>query len=172
MKYDQAHKLALAIQEQLAPFCEPIEIAGSIRRARPEVNDLDLVLLPKPGQRETIKARCRQKCRVVTEGEQNCIYELPLAEGRVWQLDLFFARPVIQDLLGSEPGNFGSLLLCRTGSKEHNIYLIEHAKRLGLIWQPYRGVIGTGGRVLASESEAEIFTALDLAFIPPEKRER
>jgi DNA polymerase (family 10) len=172
MKLVRAIVIALKIQEQLAPLCERIEIAGSIRRARPEVGDIDLVLLPKPGQLSAIKARCTQRCTMVRDGEQNCIYRLTLSGGVEIQLDIFIARPAVSDLLNTAPGNFGTLLLCRTGSKEHNIYLVEHAKRLGRRWNPYRGVIDEQQTVLASETEQDIFTALKLPWIKPEDRER
>lgn len=172
MKLARALVIALKISEQLAPFCERIEIAGSIRRARPQVNDVDLVILPKPGKLGMIKGRCMQNCAVVTDGEQNCIYRLRLPDQTELQLDLFFARPARRDLLAYEPGNFGSLLVCRTGSKEHNIFLVEHAKRMGLIWRPYAGVFNAAGECLAAESEEEIFQALDLPWIKPEDRER
>lgn len=172
MNLSRALVIAGKIQEQLAPLCERIEIAGSIRRARPEVNDIDLVILPRAGQLTAIKARCEQKCQGVRDGEQNCIYRLPLPDRTEIQLDLFFARPATSDLLNTAPGNFGTLLLCRTGSKEHNIYLVEHAKRRGRRWNPYRGVMDGAGQVLASETELDIFTALDLPWIKPEARER
>ena len=172
MNLPRAIAIGLKIQEQLAPMCEQIEIAGSIRRARAAVNDLDLVILPKSGQRDVIKARFASRCAPVTEGEQNCIYRLQLADRTQFQVDVFFARPAADDLLQTVPGNFGSLLLCRTGSKEHNIFLVDHAKRMGLRWNPYHGVCAVDGRVLASETEVDIFQALDLEFIPPERRER
>lgn len=172
MKLARAIVIGLKIQEQLAPLCERIEIAGSIRRVRPEVGDLDLVILPKAGQLAAIKARCQQKCEAIRDGEQNCIYRVGLSDQTLFQIDIFFARPAISDLLQTVPGNFGTLLLCRTGSKDHNIYLVEHAKRLGLRWNPYRGVIDAQGKVLASESEEKIFKALDLPWIKPEDRER
>lgn len=172
MKLQRALAIGLKISEILAPLCERIEIAGSIRRVRPEVGDLDLVILPKPGQLAAIKARCQEKCAPIRDGEQNCIYRLELSDGTPLQVDIFFARPAISDLLQTVPGNFGTLLLCRTGSKEHNIYLVEHAKRLGLRWNPYRGVINEQQQVIASETEADVFQALQLPFIKPEERER
>lgn len=172
MKLARAIVIALKIQEQLAPLCERIEIAGSIRRARLEVGDIDLVILPQPGQLNAIKARCAQRCEVIRDGEQNCIYRLKLSDDASVQLDIFFARPAISDLLNTAPGNFGTLLLCRTGSTEHNIFLVEHAKRQDLRWNPYRGVIDGQGNVLASETEEQIFTALNLPWIKPEDRER
>ena len=173
MKLRDAITLAEKIKAQLEPFSERIEIAGSIRRGRPEVGDVDLVILPKPGQVAAIKERCRQKCAPVTDGPQNCIFRLPMVGPFAGvQLDIFFARPATSDLLQTLPGNFGTLLICRTGSKEHNIFLVEHAKRIGLTWNPYRGVIDPEGFVLASETEEDVFAALDLAFVPPASRER
>ena len=172
MNLKRAMAIGESVMNALAPHCERIEIAGSIRRQRPEVGDLDLVILPNPGKLDIIKARCAQRCARVTDGGQNCIYRMQLPDLTQFQIDLFFARPASRDLLQSMPGTFGTLLLCRTGSKEHNIWLVEHAKRLGLTWNPYRGVIDAEGYVLASESEEEIFKALDLEFVPPEKRER
>lgn len=171
MKLARALVIALKIQEQLAPLCERIEIAGSIRRVRPEVGDIDLVILPREGQHDAIKARCAQRCRVITAGEQNCIYNLTLPDRAEVQLDIFFARPALRDLLNTAPGNFGTLLLCRTGSKEFNIWLVNWAKQQNLRWNPYRGVIDAA-QVIASETEADIFKALNLAWIKPEDRER
>lgn len=172
MNYSQALRYAGAIAAELLPWCDEIAIAGSIRRERPVVNDIDLVILPKPGKLDLIKGRCLLRGHVVTDGEQNSIYRYRLSDGTELQLDLFFARLPQRDLLAYEPTNFGSLLLCRTGSKEHNIFLVEHAKRMGLVWRPYAGVFDAEGKCLAAETEAEIFRALDLEFIAPPMRER
>ena len=186
MKLREAYLLADRIKGELAPMCERIEIAGSIRRARPEVNDIDLVLLPKPGMHAAIRERCLRRCDLVTDGAQNLIVRLPTNGGPAsgFQVDLFFARGREQDLLGSTPGNWGSILLCRTGSKEHNIWLCQRAESMGLKWQTYKGLMGpvkledgTNGThgsnevVIASETEEEIFTALGLQMIPPVMRE-
>lgn len=61
MKLERATIIADKVVTALRPLCERIEIAGSVRRARPEVNDVDLVLLPRPGQTAAIKARCRER---------------------------------------------------------------------------------------------------------------
>jgi DNA polymerase (family 10) len=176
MNLATALPLAERIEKELLPMCERTAIAGSIRRRRENVNDIDLVILPKPGQLDAIKARCEQRCLVVIDGPQNYIVRLPHGERRSeldgFQVDIFFARPAVKDLLQTVPGNFGTLLLCRTGSKDHNIFLIEHAKRMGLSWNPYKGVLDPEGYVLASESEEEIFKALALEFVPPGRRER
>lgn len=88
------------------------------------------------------------------------------------QLDVFYARPAETDLLSRKPGNFGSMMVCRTGSKGHNIYLVQHAKRIGLKWSPYDGVFNEAGQCLGNESEEDVFAALGLEWIAPERRER
>lgn len=170
LRLPRAIGIALSLRERMAPLCERIEIAGSIRRARPVVNDLDLVVLAK--DKLDFQARCASRWATVTSGPQNCIYQSTLSDDTPLQIDIFFAKPAFRDLLNAYPSNFGSLLLCRTGSKEHNIWLIEHAKRQGLKWNPYAGVFNGEGKLVASETEEEIFKALGLAFIPPDKRER
>src|SRR5205823_12049549 len=53
----QAEKHAAKILAELAPFCERIEIAGSIRRRRPTVNDIDFVALPHAGKVNALRER-------------------------------------------------------------------------------------------------------------------
>lgn len=173
MNLRRAYLLADRIKTELALFCDRIEIAGSIRRAREHVNDIDLVILPKAGQIQAIKDRCLRKSTLVRDGDQNFIVRLP----NDVQLDLFFARPEVRELLWTLPCNWGSILLCRTGSKEHNIMLCDRAKDMGLKWDPYRGLLGPSqvdgplDKVIAAETEESIFEALGMTFIPPVMRE-
>jgi DNA polymerase (family 10) len=175
MECQAAYTLAARIVTTLQPMCERIEIAGSIRRGRPVVGDIDLVILPKPGQATAIRDRIRQRCQVITDGPQTFVAELPLRPGTSHptphiQIDVWFARPEILDLLSPTPTNWGTLLLCRTGSQGHNIRLCARATQRGLHWNPHLGVT-RDGRVIASATEREVFAALDLPEIPPGFRE-
>lgn len=182
--------LAERIQRELAEYCLKCEIAGSIRRARPEVNDIDLVILPKPGATQLIKARCKLRCRVITDGDQNFIVALNLFDDSAqmrkidFQLDIFFAHNGVDDLLAPQPTNYGSILLSRTGSKDHNKKLCTIAKQRDMAWKPYIGLFAggewvfrgqeseyEGGTLIASETEEKIFEALGLKWIPPVLRE-
>lgn len=173
----EAYELAQIIVDGLRQFSQRIEIAGSIRRAREQVNDIDLVVEPKPGQRGQIKERILQRCVKRQAGDQSLIVELPLrgewarrlGQSSV-QLDVWFAEADEPDLLGVNAGNWGSLLVCRTGSAEHNIRLCAQAQTVGLHWNPYRGVM-RGTEVIASRTEEEVFAALGLQWIPPAMRE-
>ena len=177
MQLATAQSIAGKIVAELSPFCAQIEVAGSIRRCRPEVNDIDLVVLAKPGMEPAMRERIHRHTRPIQDGPQNLIVEL--RRPMPFQLDVFIARPAQTDLFYSVPSNWGSLLICRTGSREHNIWLVERAKRLGRRWNPYAGVFipiqlwgNPSEKCIASATEADVFAALDLAWIEPQKRER
>jgi DNA polymerase (family 10) len=179
----EARRYAEHIQRELASLCERIDIAGSIRRGRPEVHDLDLVLLLKPGKRAELEARVKRSAntRVTKNGPQ--IIGLILHNGM--QVELYIATEAEDTLLGRIPTNYGMRLLAMTGSKAHNIKLAQWAKDNGFHFHPYRGLMQggkyvpaegggeeyEGGYVCAGETEQEIFDALGLAFVPPENRE-
>lgn len=161
-----ATEKANAVAEYLCPLCAQIEIAGSIRRRRPHPGDLDFVIQPLPGKRRYIRDRCLSwRPQVLTDGQVNLLF---IVKGV--QIDIFFADEPGSDLF-AEPGNFGSLLVCRTGSAQFNIWLADRAKRLGLHWNPQRGVVQKG-KIIASHTEEAVFKALGLDWIKPEDRER
>ncbi len=173
MKLEQAKLWADRLVTLLSPFCARLEVAGSIRRGRAWVNDIDLVLELELGQMEGLMRCVERYWQVLRSGGMVVsLQKFPggLIEGEV-RADLFIARARARDLLEVTPSNWGSVLLCRTGSKEHNIYLCERAKALGLRWNPSEGVY-RGRELVASETEGEIFAALELPWIEPGKRER
>lgn len=162
-----ARALAEKVAAELAPFCARLEIAGSIRRGRPECGDIDLVCVPKPCMRADIIARCQRNGELLKHGEQYCV--IVLRNG--FQLDLWFAHGGGGDMFAPEPSNFGVLLLARTGSAMHNVWIAQRAQELGLHFNPHKGVLHRGA-IKASAEEADIFKVLKLDWIAPERRER
>ena len=55
MKYEEALKIAEEVKALLAPHCLRIEIAGSIRRKKPEVKDIEIVAYPSPTTPDCLK---------------------------------------------------------------------------------------------------------------------
>jgi DNA polymerase/3'-5' exonuclease PolX len=198
MNLQFAQRLAERIRGVLEPYCDAIEIAGSIRRQRPVCGDLDIVVLTKPGRFSDLIERCAVNGRCVKAGQQYRVFNLPIQQGHVMsedvQLDLWFAHRGEKDLVGQEtPGNFASLLVCRTGSAEFNIWLARTAQAKGLHWNPHAGLMHPSGRAfvdgrgedgkkfggvvtigeyLDTPTEEAFFAALGLEFIRPEDRER
>jgi DNA polymerase (family 10) len=165
----RAQAIAARIIERIGPFCERIEIAGSIRRERPDVGDIDIVALAN--DRPAIESTIRERAHILKCGPEMILANL--RDGT--QLDLWFARRdlITPDLLAPRtlPANFGSVLLCRTGSKAHNIGIVEQAKRQGLRWHPHDGLFRDQEPIAATE-ETDILTALGLPWIEPTRREQ
>jgi DNA polymerase (family 10) len=74
------------------------------------------------------------------------------------------------DFYAATEKTWGVLLLIRTGSTQHNIKLCSWAKSMGLMLSAKDGVI-KNGKVIASQTEEDIFKALCMEYVPPEKRE-
>ena len=174
-KLEEARRVAEKVVEALTPFCQRIEIAGSIRRGRPFVGDIDIVLLPKDAfDRDRIEQRAAQNAARLKGGEQYVVYGMKNG----MQLDLWFAHiawPPEAGMFGdtikpAEPANFGMLWLARTGSAMHNVHLAKVAKARGFHFDPHAG-LKQAGKVIASEEEADVFKALGLAYVEPERRE-
>jgi DNA polymerase (family 10) len=175
MKLEDAQVLAAKVCSALAPLCEKIEVAGSIRRGKAEVGDIDLVVLPKavdlPGglcgivkvDPSTVwknlipKALLKSGLQLEVSGQELHRFSFPSGV----QVDVYRARPE----------TWGVILLVRTGSKEHNVKLCSLARYKGLMLSASQGVMDVERRVLASISEEEIFAALGLAFVKPKDRE-
>jgi DNA polymerase (family 10) len=169
MQLTQAQRLALTVMSELLPYCEKIEIAGSVRRERNQVNDLDLVLIPKNGLDPIIK-RMTRSCVPVTGGKVFDSRNLTYTTKTGVQIDLFIAHGEVVDLVSRTPSNLGAVYLCRTGSMQHNIQLCNLALSKGLKFAPYRGVV-KGNEIIASKTEADIYHALDLPYREPTERE-
>lgn len=173
---ETASVIAQRIRAELEPLCARIEIAGSIRRERPDCGDIDLVCLPKTfPHRKQIIDRCGAKCKQLKNGPQYAVFELQNG----FQLDLWLAHdggwsPQEEELFETPrenvPPNFGVLFLARTGSANFNAWFATHCKAKGLHFNPHKGVLH-GERVLASENEEDLFRVAGLDVIPPTKRD-
>lgn len=178
MKLAQAQNYAAKIVEWLTPHCERIEIAGSIRRGLDWCNDVDVVCIPKVSQ-------CRDMFGTVTD-EHNLLWVFLSAHvtaGKAkWQTGgsvpgkfAILQLPKCQlDVYFAAPENFASRFLCRTGSKEHNIWLAQRCLDQGKEWKPYEGIFYPGhpapGKLIQFQSETEIYASVDLKFIEPVNR--
>lgn len=172
MKLEEAQKHAHTIVELIRDLCDKIEIVGSIRRRKSEVNDADIIAIPKTkkymrvfeeyessdGSWKAIEKRLIQHgLHKIRAGDELLAFGLEHVD---FPIDIYRARPE----------TWGTLLLIRTGSARHNIILCSTAQHMGLALSAAQGVI-KDGKVIASRTEEEIFEALGLDYVPPEKRE-
>jgi DNA polymerase (family 10) len=156
MELLKAQQTAEEVKGKLLPYCSMIEIAGSIRRKKEFVHDLDIVVIPS-NEGQFIYAL--QSLGKIKMGGQKLIRcELPSG----FVLDIYIATPE----------TWATLLLIRTGSKESNIRLCSLAKQKGMkLHADGSGLfkISTCERI-AGDTEQSIFAALGLKYLRPEER--
>ncbi|MFM1804625.1 MAG: polymerase/3-5 exonuclease PolX [Planctomycetota bacterium] len=167
IRIGEAMPLAEAIVAELGAhaFVERIAYAGSLRRGRETIGDLDILAASKDAARlmEAFTGRS-DVARVLGQGETKSSV---LTKSGV-QVDL---RVVPLD-------RFGAALMYFTGSKEHNIALRERAiaqgmrlNEYGLFREDAKGEIAEGAEPVAAASEEDVYAALGLDWIPPTMRE-
>jgi DNA polymerase (family 10) len=155
----EAEPTALGLVETLAgcPGVGRVEAAGSFRRRKEVVKDLDLVAATKEPQRVTqfIK-ELDQVESIESAGETKVTFRLKAG----LNVDL---RLVPEEAFAFALHHF-------TGSKEHNTQMRRRAKERGFKLNEY-GLFDEAGGVRGARDEGEVFGLLDLPFIPPELRE-
>ncbi len=135
-----------------------IEVAGSYRRGKETVGDLDILVSAQNSKQVMNTFVNTENVReVIAHGEKKS--SIVLHSGL--QVDL---RVV-------EQASFGAALMYFTGSKEHNVQLRERAIKKGMKINEYGLYESKSNKKLAGKTEEEIYKKLNLAFIIPELRE-
>lgn len=162
----EVEPLAFKIIRTIEPYCLRAQIAGSIRRCKGTVNDIDIVVEPKPRSWIKMIKEIRREFDAITEkqGDKLATLYVPFASRQ--------GRSHVQvDLYRASKRTWGILLLIRTGSAEYNIYLCKLAIRKGYRLAYSKGLLNKKGEVIASKTERDVFQALELDYIPPQDRE-
>jgi DNA polymerase (family 10) len=168
------------------------EAAGSLRRGKETVGDIDILVAMKAGH-EGEAAHVGQVFResprvaqVLAAGDTKSSVRVGLSHDTArWKLEgkegQASAGPSIQvDLRVLPLASWGSGLMYFTGSKEHNVRLRERALKMGMTLNEW-GLFpeddekeppqARGVKPLAGASEEEVYAKLGLAYVPPEMRE-
>jgi len=141
------------------PHIGRISTAGSLRRMKETVGDIDILTTGKDG------------AKIIDYFTQFPLVTQILAMGKTKGSVMISAEKGERqvDLRIVDESEYGSALQYFTGSKAHNIKLRSLAKDMGLKISEY-GVF-RGEKRIAGFNEEEVYRALNLAFIPPELRE-
>lgn len=160
----EAWELAEQLRDAIAgmPGVQRIENAGSLRRGRETVGDLDLLCIAQDGARVIEQfAKLPGVTKVLAAGDTKGSVLIEWRAGGTIQADL---RVVPED-------SFGAAWQYFTGSKEHNVRLRQLAVKRGWSLNEYALSDAKTEKVIAARTEEEIYGALDLPWIPPELRE-
>jgi len=154
----EADQVAQALREHLAgcTAIRQMEFAGSYRRGKDTVGDLDLLVVADPPADAMDRfATFPEVADVLARGDTKMSVRLQFG----LQVDL--------RVVGAE--SFGAALQYFTGSKAHNVELRGMARQKGLKINEY-GVF-RGDQRVAGRTEEEVYAAVGLPWIPPELRE-
>ncbi|HTC62847.1 MAG TPA: DNA polymerase/3'-5' exonuclease PolX [Candidatus Saccharimonadales bacterium] len=167
-RIDEAEQTAAVLVTHIRTFGKPIEEvtpAGSLRRGKETVGDLDLLVTLAAG---------KNSAEVVEAISQHILafpgIDQTLAHGE--NKVSFLLKDGLQvDVRILDKESFGAALLYFTGSKEHNVVLRGRANKMGLTLNEYALATLEGERPVARATEKEIYAKLKLDYIPPELRE-
>ena len=147
---------AKRIVEKLKPHVKKIEMAGSIRRRKETIGDIDILAVAENAEKiMDMFVRMEEVDKVLAKGVTKSSVRL---HGGI-QVDL---RIVPEE-------SFGSALQYFTGSKEHNIEVRKVAIKHGYKLNEYG--LFEGDKRIAGEDEMGVYKALGMQWIPPEMRE-
>jgi DNA polymerase (family 10) len=152
--YETAEALTAWLRE--AKGVEEVTPAGSLRRGRETVGDLDLLVTASaPASIAEHFLRFPHIAAVLAKGEDKVSVKLK--------------NDLQVDVRLLDRSAYGAALQYFTGSKEHNVALRDRAKRRG--WKLNEYGLFEGDKLLASRTEEEIYAGFGLPWIPPELRE-
>jgi DNA polymerase (family 10) len=172
MELEKAKAIAEELKTLLEPACQKIEIAGSIRRRKPEVGDIELLVIPKfDGPVDELDKKLKwligtrvleyrpNKKGVITYGPKNK-----------------FLRHVESgigiDVFSTTEECWPVALVVRTGGERTNKKIASLAIKRGMRWHAYgRGFTLASGSELVCRSEASVFEAVGLPYLEPWERE-
>jgi DNA polymerase (family 10) len=161
LPYKTAATIATELTTQLKKLkgIQRIEIAGSLRREKETIGDLDLLITCNRANRKSL---------------QKQITALPVIEKVIaagaTKISMQLKQPQIQvDIRIVEEDELGAALLYFTGSKEHVVQLRNIAKSKGWKLNEY-GLFNKQGKWLAGQTEEELYTALGFTYIQPQER--
>ncbi|HXW61896.1 MAG TPA: DNA polymerase/3'-5' exonuclease PolX [Candidatus Acidoferrales bacterium] len=161
---DEAQKLMTYILKA-GSAVEAVTPAGSLRRGRETVGDLDLLVTMRPGndKQKDVDAIAEYILKYPGIDEK-------LAHGEN-KVSVRLANHLQVDVRLLEKKSFGAALLYFTGSKAHNVALRGRANQMGWTLNEYALTTIKGAKIVASKTEEEIYSKLKLDYIEPELRE-
>lgn len=146
---------------RVLPQVKQIELAGSLRRRKETIGDIDILV--------ACEEKDRQK--IIDHFTALDMVKEVIAKGDTKASVIIFEKDRQVDLRVLNIDEWGSGLQYFTGSKEHNVHLRDIAKSKGLKVSEYGVFDAKTGEKIAGKTEEEVYRAVGMQWIPPEMRE-
>lgn len=179
-------QFAKELRDLLAPACERIEIAGSVRRGKAEPKDIELLAIPKMLPQVSEDMFGAVVSQTVISALDGAL--MSLVENGPWEFDQVLrrngskykrlsrfdnGRDVCCDLFIVTAETWGAQFAIRTGPADFSHMLVTRALRMGMkqedgrLWRIHRDNTKT---VIETPEERDYFAALGLPWLEPEQR--
>lgn len=162
----EARPKAAALVALLADTCAEISVAGSVRRKRPTVADVEIVARPRDPR--TFLARLD---RLVLE---RTIHQARDKHGKPRWGDKYRALAydgLKFDVFVADPHNYGYILWLRTGPGDANQYVMQQLVRHNAPLRAKEGYWTLHDRRLSTPAETDVFALLGMPYIEPDERD-
>lgn len=146
---------------QQLPEVKMIDAAGSIRRRKETIGDIDIL----------ISAADKHRGKIMDYFISLPQVEEVLARGETKSSVIIKDHHRQVDVRILQPDEWGAALQYFTGSKEHNVHMREIAKQKGLKVSEYGVFDSKTGKKMAGKNEEDVYKALGMQWMPPEMRE-
>lgn len=163
--YAEAYAIALDVLSQLEPYCTRAEIAGSLRRKKVTVGDIEIVAIPKPYSTgglfndNGIAAVVNQWEKVRGEMEY----------GKTKYTQRILPSGIALDLFFADENNWGYIFALRTGSADYS-YKVLASTWVSMGYKSDGGYLYKDGKRFEIREEKDLFDLLNLRYVEPEKR--
>jgi len=160
----------------LKPFCDRIQVAGSVRRKRPRVGDIEIVCIPKTvvtkdGMFHEQTVRAPGFAKALSDANVNLLKGDPRT-GKYTQM--MTTEGIQIDLFMPNKDNWGRIYMIRTGSSEFSQFMAGRWVKWGykaidgVLWEvdEFKNPL----RIVTTPTEKSIFELLSLKVVPPHKR--
>jgi len=175
---EEIRPIALSLVAELEPYCQRITVAGSIRREKPHVKDIELVAIPNIEDMQQLGMFIEDTPAPINllnahldhlRGQQHIVWRPGSSWGPKSRQFWWENRPV--DLFQATKNNWGYQLALRTGSAKFNLYIMSNLQHRagiqckdGYVWHR------ESGELIPVPDEETWFFLLGLPYIEPERR--
>ncbi len=157
----KAEAEAQKIVDGISPYCSRIEIVGSIRRRKENVNDIDIVLVWEGAGFGLITFFKKHGILKSTGGDRIIKFKWP-------------PKMIPVQLFQTDEARWATSLLIRTGSADHNIMMCTRAQTMGLKLAVSKGLLDCSRYpehpIPGITTERDIFEALKMDYVEPKDR--
>lgn len=173
----EVEAIAAEIVADLEPVCARVAVAGSIRRRKEMVGDIEIVVIPRyepVGLFGDMQANALW-AHLHDAGERYRFVKGDKSDGRYYQLALPAHDDLQLDLFLAQPDNWGWILLMRTGSATFSAGVLGEWKRRRGLGKDQPGsidgrLVDRAGQGILTPDEETVFALVGRAAIPPEGR--